>query len=224
MNDTICSVATSLGVGAISIIRVSGLDAISIVNKIFKGKNLEKVKSHTVHYGHIIDNLEIIDEVLVTVMRSPKTYTTEDVVEINCHGGIETTNKKMDVFVSDNNFIVANASDANYVNTPDSNAVHSAGINYIFCNNKLYFEKTSTPKHLFHSTSATGRNIKCGSFSALDNEFYTYNTNYGNRFVKNLSDTSASTDSYFIEGYFGSVSDSGNTFTLLSTETTSQAE
>ena len=99
MNDTICSVATSLGVGAISIIRVSGLDAISIVNKIFKGKNLEKVKSHTVHYGHIIDNLEIIDEVLVTVMRSPKTYTTEDVVEINCHGGIETTNKVLELLL-----------------------------------------------------------------------------------------------------------------------------
>ena len=99
MNDTICSVATSLGVGAISIIRVSGLEAISIVNKIFKGKNLEKVKSHTVHYGHIIDNLEIIDEVLVTIMRSPKTYTTEDVVEINCHGGIETTNKVLELLL-----------------------------------------------------------------------------------------------------------------------------
>ena len=81
MNDTICSVATSLGVGAISIIRVSGLEAISIVNKIFKGKNLEKVKSHTVHYGHIIDNLEIVDEVLVSIMKAPKTYTVEDVVE-----------------------------------------------------------------------------------------------------------------------------------------------
>ena len=99
MNDTICSIATSLGVGAISIIRVSGNESISIVNKIFKGKDLEKVSSHTVHYGHIINNEEIIDEVLVTIMKSPKTYTVEDVVEINCHGGIETTNKVLELLL-----------------------------------------------------------------------------------------------------------------------------
>ena len=93
MNDTIASIATSLGVGAISIIRVSGTEAIKIVNKIFKGKDLKKVASHTIHYGHIINNEEIIDEVLVSVMKKPKTYTMEDVVEINCHGGIASTNK-----------------------------------------------------------------------------------------------------------------------------------
>ena len=60
MNDTIASIATSLGIGAISIIRVSGPDAIVIVNKIFKGSNLEKVESHTIHYGHIVNNEEII--------------------------------------------------------------------------------------------------------------------------------------------------------------------
>ncbi len=90
-NDTIAAIATKLGVGAISIIRVSGIDAIPLVNKIFKGKDLEKVKSHTIHYGYIVKCDEKIDEVLVTVMRAPKTFTREDVVEINCHGGINST-------------------------------------------------------------------------------------------------------------------------------------
>lgn len=93
MNDTIASISTALGVGAISIIRISGKDAISIVSKIYKGKNLAKADSHTIHYGHIISNDQIIDEVLISIMKSPKTYTKEDVVEINCHGGIATTNK-----------------------------------------------------------------------------------------------------------------------------------
>ncbi len=97
MNDTIASIATSLGISAISIIRVSGIDAIKIVNKIFKGKDLESVPSHTIHYGHIKYQEEIIDEVLVTVMRAPKTYTMEDVVEINCHGGISATNKVLEI-------------------------------------------------------------------------------------------------------------------------------
>ncbi|MBR3660405.1 MAG: tRNA uridine-5-carboxymethylaminomethyl(34) synthesis GTPase MnmE [Bacilli bacterium] len=99
MNDTIASIATSLGVGAISIIRVSGTEAIKIVNKIFKGKDLKKVASHTIHYGHIINNEEIIDEVLVSVMKKPKTYTMEDVVEINCHGGIASTNKVLELLL-----------------------------------------------------------------------------------------------------------------------------
>ncbi|MEG0137423.1 MAG: tRNA uridine-5-carboxymethylaminomethyl(34) synthesis GTPase MnmE [Bacilli bacterium] len=93
MNDTITAVSTALGVGAISIIRVSGNDAIEIANKITKRKRLLDVKSHTINYDHIIDNKDIIDEVLISVMRAPKTFTTEDVVEINAHGGITTTNK-----------------------------------------------------------------------------------------------------------------------------------
>ena len=97
MNDTICAIATSQGVGAIAIIRVSGEDSIKIVNKIFKGKDLEKVQSHTINYGHIIDNDKIIDEVLVSVMRAPKTYTTEDTVEINTHGGISPTNRVLEL-------------------------------------------------------------------------------------------------------------------------------
>ena len=100
MNDTITAISTTLGVGAISIIRVSGNNAIKIVNKIFKGKNLEKVETHTINYGHIVDKDEIIDEVLVSVMKSPKTFTTEDVVEINCHGGISTTNKVLELVLN----------------------------------------------------------------------------------------------------------------------------
>lgn len=99
MEDTIAAISTSLGVGAIAIIRVSGEKAITIVNKIFKGKDLEKVKTHTIHYGHIVENEKIIDEVLVSVMRSPKTFTTEDVVEINCHGSIATTKKILELLL-----------------------------------------------------------------------------------------------------------------------------
>ena len=91
MSDTIVAISTKLGVGAISIVRVSGKDAISLVNKVFRGKDLTKVESHTINYGFINNGKEDIDEVLVTVMRSPKTFTREDVVEINCHGGIATT-------------------------------------------------------------------------------------------------------------------------------------
>ena len=97
MNDTIGASSTSLGVGAISIIRLSGKDSIEIVNSCFKGKDLRKVDTHTINYGYIIYNNEIIDEVLVSVMRAPKTYTTEDIVEINCHGGITSTNKILEI-------------------------------------------------------------------------------------------------------------------------------
>ena len=83
MNDTIAAISTTLGVGAIAIIRVSGDNSINIVNKIFKGKDLNKVDSNTINYGHIVDNDNIIYEVLVSVMRSPKTITIEDIVEIS---------------------------------------------------------------------------------------------------------------------------------------------
>lgn len=99
MENTIAAIATPLGVGAIAIIRVSGIDAISIVNKIFKEKDLNKVESHTINYGHIIENDKIIDEVLVSVMKAPKTYTKEDIVEINTHGGIATTNKVLELLL-----------------------------------------------------------------------------------------------------------------------------
>ena len=99
MNDTICAISTSLGIGAISIVRLSGSDAIKIANDIFKGKNLLKAESHTIHYGYIVDDEEIIDEVLVSIMKAPKTFTREDIVEINCHGGITTTNKVLELLL-----------------------------------------------------------------------------------------------------------------------------
>lgn len=99
MEKTIVGISTALGVGAINIIRLSGNDSIKIVNKIFKGNNLEKVESHTINYGFIIYNEKIIDEVLVSVMKTPKTYTKENIVEINCHGGISTTNKIMEILL-----------------------------------------------------------------------------------------------------------------------------
>lgn len=99
MNDTIAAISTALGVGAISIVRMSGKDSISIANKVFSGKDLEKVATHTINYGFIKDNEEVIDEVLVSVMKAPHTYTTEDIVEINCHGGITTTNKVLETLL-----------------------------------------------------------------------------------------------------------------------------
>ena len=100
MNDTIVAISTALGVGAISIVRLSGNDAINIVNKCFEGKDLTKVDSHTIHYGFIKNETERIDEVLVSVMRAPKTYTTEDIVEINCHGGIITTKQVLETMLN----------------------------------------------------------------------------------------------------------------------------
>ena len=99
MNDTIAAISTALGKGALSIVRLSGPDALEITNKIFKGKDLTKVNSHTIQYGHIIDNNEIIDEVLVSVFKSPKTFTKEDVVEISCHGGVFVTNKILELLL-----------------------------------------------------------------------------------------------------------------------------
>ena len=100
MNDTIVAISTTMGVGAISIIRLSGKEAISIVNKSFKGKNLEEVPTHTINYGHIYDDEELIDEVLVSVMKGPRSFTAEDIVEINCHGGIITTNKILETMLN----------------------------------------------------------------------------------------------------------------------------
>lgn len=93
MNDTICAISTPLAPGAISIIRMSGSGAISIANKVFVGKDLEKVNDHTINYGHIYDGDELIDEVMVSVMREPNTYTREDVIEINAHGSIASAKR-----------------------------------------------------------------------------------------------------------------------------------
>ena len=99
MNDTICAISTTLGVGAISIIRVSGKNAIEKVNNI-TNIDLTKKKSHTISYGYIKNNNEIIDEVLISLMKAPKTFTTEDTIEINCHGGIATTEKVLELLLN----------------------------------------------------------------------------------------------------------------------------
>ena len=100
MNNTIAAISTNnVGVGAINIIRVSGMDAISIVSKIFSNKNFRDAETHTIHYGFIMEGKEKIDEVLVMLMRAPRTYTKEDVVEINCHGGFVTTNKILELLL-----------------------------------------------------------------------------------------------------------------------------
>lgn len=92
-NETIAAISTALGESAINIIRLSGDKAIPIVNTIFKGKDLSKVDGHTIHYGHIEDNDVVIDEVMVSIFKNPRSFTTEDVVEINCHGGTFVASK-----------------------------------------------------------------------------------------------------------------------------------
>ncbi|MDP4155587.1 MAG: tRNA modification GTPase, partial [Bacillota bacterium] len=96
--DTIAAISTPSGEGAIAIVRLSGDDAVKIADKIFKGvkgKRLAEALTHTIHYGHLIDPHEgqIVEEVMVSVMRGPKTFTKEDVIEINCHGGIVSVNR-----------------------------------------------------------------------------------------------------------------------------------
>ncbi len=105
-NETIAAIATSLSNSGIAIIRVSGDDAVEIVNRIFvmpSGKKLSEVDSHTINYGHIVDGSEndtsVIDEVMVSVMRAPHSYTGEDVVEINTHGGVLVTKKVLGLVI-----------------------------------------------------------------------------------------------------------------------------
>ena len=91
-NDTICAISTPLGISGIGIIRLSGPETYRIIEEIFvpkkKTKKVSEWKSHTVHYGYIMDGEKIVDEVLVTIMRAPKSYTREDMAEIGCHGGL----------------------------------------------------------------------------------------------------------------------------------------
>ncbi len=96
--DTVAAISTPAGEGAIAIVRMSGEEAVKIADKIYhgtKGKRLQDAASHTIHYGHLIDpeNGQTVEEVMVSVMRGPKTFTKEDVVEINCHGGIVSVNR-----------------------------------------------------------------------------------------------------------------------------------
>lgn len=99
--DTIAAISTPPGEGAISIVRLSGDQAVAVAKKVFKGRDLDKVASHTINYGHIIDPSDgsLVDEVMVSVMRAPKTFTREDVIEINTHGGIVATNKVLQLLI-----------------------------------------------------------------------------------------------------------------------------
>ncbi|MGM9972256.1 MAG: tRNA uridine-5-carboxymethylaminomethyl(34) synthesis GTPase MnmE [Anaeroplasmataceae bacterium] len=106
-DDAICAIATPYGVGAISVIRTSGRNSIELLNKVFKGKDLTKVAPNTINYGYIVDNGDIIDEVMVSVFHSPKSFTTENSCEISCHGGVFNTNKVLEVLLS-NGFRLAN--------------------------------------------------------------------------------------------------------------------
>ena len=98
MYDTIAAISTAQGVGAISIVRISGDEALEIVNKIFD-QDIYKYESNTINYGHIIDKDKIVDEVLVSVFLAPKTYTKENIIEINTHGGISVTNKILELLL-----------------------------------------------------------------------------------------------------------------------------
>ncbi|GGM28625.1 tRNA modification GTPase MnmE [Paraliobacillus quinghaiensis] len=97
--DTIAAISTPIGEGAIAIVRLSGNEAITIANQFFQGRDLTKVDSHTIHYGKIIDPTidQVVEEVMVSVMRAPKTFTREDVVEINCHGGLASVNRLLEL-------------------------------------------------------------------------------------------------------------------------------
>ena len=99
MEDTICAIATKVGESSINVIRVSGKDSIEIVNKIFS-RDISNVQSHTVHYGFIMENNEKIDEVFVSIFKSPKSFTTENIVEISTHGGISSVNKVMELLLT----------------------------------------------------------------------------------------------------------------------------
>ncbi|HHY74933.1 MAG TPA: tRNA uridine-5-carboxymethylaminomethyl(34) synthesis GTPase MnmE [Bacillus bacterium] len=100
--DTIAAISTPMGEGAIAIVRVSGPEAVKSANQIFKGKNIEEVESHTIHYGFIIDpeTNEKVEEVMVSVLRGPKTFTREDIVEINCHGGLVSVNRVLQLVLN----------------------------------------------------------------------------------------------------------------------------
>ncbi|HDG5457730.1 TPA: tRNA uridine-5-carboxymethylaminomethyl(34) synthesis GTPase MnmE [Staphylococcus aureus] len=98
--DTITSISTPMGEGAIGIVRLSGPQAVEIADKLYKGKHLlNDVPSHTINYGHIIDpeSKEVVEEVMVSVLRAPKTFTRDDIIEINCHGGILTINRVLEL-------------------------------------------------------------------------------------------------------------------------------
>ncbi len=104
--DTIAAISTPMGEGAIAIVRLSGDEAIQIADRIFRspsGKKLTEEQSHTIHYGHLVDPStgEIVEEVMVSLMKAPKTFTREDVVEVNCHGGLVAVNRVLQLVLKE---------------------------------------------------------------------------------------------------------------------------
>ena len=99
--DTIAAISTALGEGAIGIVRMSGPEALKIANQVFKGSNLEEAATHTVHYGHLISpkTERVVDEVMVNILLGPRSFTTEDVVEINCHGGVIAVQRVLELLL-----------------------------------------------------------------------------------------------------------------------------
>lgn len=100
--DTIAAISTPMGEGAIAIVRISGPEAVKAANRVFKGKDIEEVESHTIHYGFIVDpeTKEKVEEVMLSVLRAPKTFTREDIVEINCHGGLVSVNRVLQLVLN----------------------------------------------------------------------------------------------------------------------------
>ena len=104
--DTIAAISTPMGEGAIAIVRLSGDEAIQIADRIFRspsGKKLTEEQSHTIHYGHLEDPTtgETVEEVMVSLMKAPKTFTREDVIEVNCHGGIVSVNRVLQLVLKE---------------------------------------------------------------------------------------------------------------------------
>ena len=100
MNTTIAAISTAVSASGIGIIRISGPEAMDVISRIYRSKGgkkkIKEVPTHTIHYGYIYDGEEIVDEVLVMVMRAPKTFTGEDTVEIDCHGGVYAMNRVLE--------------------------------------------------------------------------------------------------------------------------------
>ncbi len=109
-HTTIAAIATPHGTGGVSIIRVSGPESIAVCDRVFRAKNgktLQDAKSHTLHYGFIMDGDKVVDEVLVSVMRAPNTFTREDTVEVNCHGGLVVTEHVLSLLLANGAFLAS---------------------------------------------------------------------------------------------------------------------
>ena len=107
-NDTIAAISTAVSSAGIGIIRISGADAVTVADRVYRSKggrvHLKDQASHTIHYGYIEDDDEVVDEVLVMLMRGPKSFTAEDTVEINCHGGVYAVRRVLEAVLQNAHF------------------------------------------------------------------------------------------------------------------------